>query len=233
VDEAQWLTCTTPAPLLGYVGTAARVPAGSGLLPSPAEARRYQLFAAACCRRIWEYVPDPRSRWAVEVAERYADGMAQRTDLREAAAGAAAVVERPIIGIRGAGHVGALACSCAARERRNNSTPAVFDPSMAYEVAKWAAQEAGEGEPPAQADLVRCLFGNPFRPVTFDQAWRTAEVLRFARAVYAERAFERLPILADLLEEAGATDVALLGHLRGPRPHALGCHALDVVLGTR
>ena len=80
-------------------------------------------------------------------------------------------------------------------------------------------------------DLLRCVFGNPFRPVTFDPAWRTAEVLRLAEAIYAERAFDRLPILADLLEEAGATDAALLAHLRGPGPHALGCHALDAILG--
>jgi hypothetical protein len=45
------------------------------------------------------------------------------------------------------------------------------------------------------------------------------------------RRFEDLPVLADLLEEAGCTDAALLGHLRGPGPHVLGCHALDAVLG--
>jgi hypothetical protein len=45
------------------------------------------------------------------------------------------------------------------------------------------------------------------------------------------RRFEDLPVLADLLEEAGCTDAALLGHLRGPGPHILGCHALDAVLG--
>jgi hypothetical protein len=78
---------------------------------------------------------------------------------------------------------------------------------------------------------LRCLFGNPFRPVAFDRAWRTADGLRMAESIYAARAFDRLPVLADLLEEAGATDAALLAHLRGPGPHALGCHALDAALG--
>ena len=55
-------------------------------------------------------------------------------------------------------------------------------------------------------------------------------VLR-AESVSAARRFEDLPVLADLLEEAGLTDAALLGHLRGPGPHALGCWALDAVLG--
>jgi hypothetical protein len=49
--------------------------------------------------------------------------------------------------------------------------------------------------------------------------------------VSAVPAPNRLPVLADLLDEAGATDAALLAHLRGPGPHALGCHALDAVRG--
>jgi hypothetical protein len=54
-----------------------------------------------------------------------------------------------------------------------------------------------------------------------------------AEVIYDGRRFEDLPVLADLLEEAGLTDAALLGHLRGPGPHALGCHALDAVLGKQ
>jgi hypothetical protein len=41
----------------------------------------------------------------------------------------------------------------------------------------------------------------------------------------------RLAILADMVEEAGATDLHLLGHLRSPGPHVRGRHALDAVLG--
>jgi hypothetical protein len=42
---------------------------------------------------------------------------------------------------------------------------------------------------------------------------------------------ERLPVLADALEDAGCDDRALLGHLRGPGPHVGGCWALDLILG--
>ena len=49
--------------------------------------------------------------------------------------------------------------------------------------------------------------------------------------IYQERAFERLPILADALEEAGCDDPDILSHLRGPGPHVRGCWALDLVLG--
>jgi hypothetical protein len=54
---------------------------------------------------------------------------------------------------------------------------------------------------------------------------------RLAESIYSGRRFADLPVLADLLEEAGLTDAALLGHLRDPGPHVLGCFALDAVLG--
>jgi hypothetical protein len=85
-----------------------------------------------------------------------------------------------------------------------------------------------------KAAMLRCLFGNPFRPATIDSAWLSADsssVPRLARAIYYDRAFEHLAVLADALEEAGCTDAELLGHLRQPGPHVRGCWALDLLLG--
>ncbi len=79
------------------------------------------------------------------------------------------------------------------------------------------------------------MFGNPFRerPAVAPAwlAWEGGTVPRLARAVYDERAFERLPVLADALEEAGCTNEDVLIHLRAPRAHARGCWALDRLLG--
>ena len=80
-------------------------------------------------------------------------------------------------------------------------------------------------------ELIREVFGNPFRPVAFDPAWRTPTVLALAGPAYADQAFDRLPILADALEDAGCDAADLLAHLRGPGPHVRGCSALDLVLG--
>ena len=83
-----------------------------------------------------------------------------------------------------------------------------------------------------QCDLLRDVFGNPFRPGRANPAWlhrNDGAVLKVAQAIYDERAFERLPILADALEDAGGAAEALLGHLRGPGPHARGCWALDLL----
>jgi hypothetical protein len=54
---------------------------------------------------------------------------------------------------------------------------------------------------------------------------------RLALAIYEDRAYERLPILADALEEAGCDDTDILSHLRSPGPHARGCWPVDALLG--
>jgi hypothetical protein len=56
------------------------------------------------------------------------------------------------------------------------------------------------------AALLREHFGNPFRPVPFDPRWRTADTVGLARGIYEDRAFDRLPLLADALMDAGCAD---------------------------
>src|SRR5262249_42655294 len=53
-----------------------------------------------------------------------------------------------------------------------------------------------------QTHLLREIFGNPFRPVTLDPAWLTSTVVALAQGIYEERAFDRMPILADALQDA-------------------------------
>src|SRR5262249_24211602 len=94
------------------------------------------------------------------------------------------------------------------------------------------AERGGWALPCARAAaLVREVLGNPFRPAGCEPAWRTETALALARRVYDERAFERLPILADALEDAGCDGAGLLAHLRGGGDHVRGCWALDLVLG--
>lgn len=55
-----------------------------------------------------------------------------------------------------------------------------------------------------------------------------------ALAAYVEevRDWAALPVLADLLEDEGCVvGRELLGHLRGPGPHCLGCWAVRMILG--
>src|SRR5262249_53955080 len=90
-----------------------------------------------------------------------------------------------------------------------------------------------------QVALIRCVFGNPFRPHAIDPAWLTRNdgtVKQLAQAAYEERDLPsghldvtRLGVLADALEEAGCTSADLLEHLRGPGPHVRGCWAVDLL----
>ena len=83
-----------------------------------------------------------------------------------------------------------------------------------------------------QAEFIREVFGNPFRPVTVDPAWLTSDVRLLATGIYDEKAFDRLPILADALQDAGCDNDDILNHLRDTgATHVRGCWALDLVLG--
>jgi hypothetical protein len=82
-----------------------------------------------------------------------------------------------------------------------------------------------------QAQFLRDIFGNPFRPPVFSPSWRTDTAVALARQAYDSRDFSILPILADALEEAGSESEDILAHCRGPGPHVRGCWVVDLVLG--
>src|SRR5262249_34848589 len=92
-----------------------------------------------------------------------------------------------------------------------------------------------QDEREAQCDLLRDLFGNPFRPAALDLAWlaRGGRGRELAEQIYVGRRFADPPPLADALEEAGCTDSAVLCHCRQPGGHVLGCWCLDLLLGQR
>jgi hypothetical protein len=93
------------------------------------------------------------------------------------------------------------------------------------------SREAGHRERAMQLVTLRCIFGNPFRPVVVDGSWRTTDVVALAQAIYEERAFDRMPILADALEDAGCTFQQILNHCRQSGVHVRGCFAIDLILG--
>jgi hypothetical protein len=108
-----------------------------------------------------------------------------------------------------------------------------FHPSKVEEFEELERRLSAVREPEiaAQVALVRCVFGNPFRPVTLAPAWLTASVRQLAQAIYDDRAFDRLPILADALEDVGCDNADVLGHCRQGGEHVRGCWVVDLVLG--
>jgi hypothetical protein len=212
MTEAQWLACRDPDALLDFLLEEAR----HLRRPQP-DRRKLRLLACACCRRAWPALADERSRQAVEVAERYADHQATRQELARAF-----LLARAIDPIGNAGQAAAAAAAPWGRLGR-----AAEQAALAVDVRRWADERA------AQAALFRDLFGNPFRPAPVIDprwlSWNAAAVPELARAIYREHAFNRLPALAAALEAAGCADPDLLGHCRGPGPHARGCWVVDLI----
>jgi len=105
----------------------------------------------------------------------------------------------------------------------------------ALEVVQAAVDAAvdPDAERATQAAILRDIFGNPLRQVAVDPfwlSWNGGTVVKLAQGIYDERAFDRLPILADALEDAGCDSDDILTHLRGPGPHYRGCWCLDRLL---
>jgi hypothetical protein len=195
--------------------------------------RKGRLFAVACCYRIWYLLMDHRSRTAVDVAAQYADGLVSEAQLRaaEAAAEAAHRDAFRAKGKRGASAEWAAEFAAtsdawfAAGRASGFASVAAGDPLAGDPVPKPAQEES------AQARLVLCIFGPlPFRLVTVDPYWRTSNVTALAKAIYDDRAFDRLPILADALEDAGCDNADILNHCRQPGEHVRGCWVVDLVL---
>jgi hypothetical protein len=210
VTEEQWLRAGDLQSMTTY-------------LRRDCHARKLRLFACACCRTAWDLLTDRRARWAVEVAERLSDGEEDDEGRRMARYGAQiARGEAP-------NSRAVRAAIRAAYEATNPDAGIAASYSCGY-----LAPGGGEGED-VQQNIYRCLlrdiFGNPFRPVTLDPRWQTETVVALATGIYAERAFDRMPILADALEEAGCDNRDVLDHCRGNGPHVRGCWVVDLLLG--
>ncbi len=216
MTEAEWLDETDPTKMLEF-------------LSSSGSPRKFRLYACACCRIVWKRLEFAICQHIVEVSERYADGVATE-DERLAVCimnnsmlkGVSRTNRDPRVNAFLASRATAYhndATYVSAIEAQNNSHRLIADEN-------WQTRA---GLP--FSEILRDIFGNLFRPVAFDPAWRTSTAISIAEGIYNDRAFDRLPILADALQDAGCENADLLNHLRGEGPHVKGCWALDLVLG--
>jgi hypothetical protein len=87
-----------------------------------------------------------------------------------------------------------------------------------------------------QCNLLREIFGNPFRPVELDPLWLTEGVQYFSEEIYYRRSFEpdRMDMLVRALQGyAYCTNEAVLAHCREPGPHVRGCWVIDLLRERR
>jgi hypothetical protein len=204
MTESEWQKSAEPHAMLEFLQS-------SGLVSK----RKLRLFAVACSRRVWDWI-DALGRSAVEVAERYADGLANSEDLRAAR-----------LACQGAG--GQAAWYAAA------TNPAIAAGNAARSAQAGVANNALLGseaaELLAQARFIREIFGNPFSPASLNPSWLTPNVVELAQTIYDDRNFNRLPELAAALEDAECNNQEIMVHCRMPGPHVRGCFVVDLLLG--
>jgi hypothetical protein len=198
--------------------------------------RKYLLFVAACVRRIEHLLwPDAR-RTMLVLHERYADGQLTTQKESRARKNLRAAARRPYPNdARGragayaaAGEVVSWLLVCPL----DSDPEAILDGIDAALRCDPERAERADREAAHQAELLRDIYGNPFRPVAFSPVWRTDTALALGRQMYEARDLGAMPILADALQDAGCDRADILDHCRGPGPHVRGCWVVDLLLGN-
>jgi hypothetical protein len=230
MTEAEWMDCTDPHKMMGY-------------LRDKMSDRKLRLFACACCRRVWHLLSDERSRKAVEVAEKFSDGV----NSNEEAVGVLQRLHTRLAELEGDFRLQAeVALDCcrngpfsaaletACRTERLQVVTACLPDDWFSEKSTATRVETQKEVKGVQTQLLRCIFGPLlFRPVTLNPAWQTATVLSLAQSIYDQRQFENMSILADALEDAGCKNAEILTHCRQPEEHVRGCWVVDLILGKK
>jgi len=227
MTEAEWLAATNPDRMLWSISGSFEAERlwVSRRRPSP---RKWYLLGVACCRRVWEQIAEAENRLVVETVELFADGLVSDDQLARVAAAAVDCGYRVY-------HDPRLHRAYSATDAlgRGVGLDATLEHSCSVAVGHAAYAVGGErrDEMQVQSHLIRDIFGNPFRPAVVDPRWLTETAVEIARGICDDRAFERLPILADALQDAGCEDAEVLSHCREPGTHVRGCWVIDLVLG--
>jgi hypothetical protein len=234
LTEDEWLSCSDPVQMLEQ-------------LEKVASDRKLRLFACACCRSVCDSLTQ-RGEKLIEVAERYADGLASPGEIVEAQTTASWDSRDGVVweaagwlasrSAKGASVAAAQLLAESARlsawEERSGQERAQMGSEVIAAIAAERATRVREEEDRKQCALLYDIFGNPFRTISIDPdwlLWNDGTVRKVAQGIYDDRAFPRMPLLADSLEKAGCNNRDILNHCRKSVGHVLGCWVLDLLLG--
>jgi hypothetical protein len=236
MTESEWAVCTDPTQMLEFLWASMK-----------ASDRKLRLFTVACGRLVWDVITLAELHAAIEVGERYADGLASEEE-REAAGPAAL-----------GAFYGHLRRGLDLRRVEINSLSQMFVATYAARVDKevtmyWKqgtsafrlkAREVAPLTEREHCSVLRDVFGPlPFRTVAVPPSlftWQNGTIARLVEAGYEIRRIpagtlepERLGVLADALEEAGYCEQKVLSHLRQQEgQHWRGCWVLDLLLNKK
>lgn len=229
MNETDWLAGLEPLAMLDH-------------LDGKASDRKLRLFACACVRRHWNLLRYRSPREAVQLAERFAQGLVAVEQLEQmrpqAEASSFNAPEFERLAYQAAAATLADLAIEAARTVvdllvRQKVLEAANEAISAIDEARLTA-EASAVEHRQQGRLINEVFGNPFRPVPIDPGWlnwSNGIVACMVRRIDEEQRMEELPYLADALFDAGCDEDTLLRHLREPGDHVPGCWVVDALMG--
>jgi hypothetical protein len=241
MTECDWLACSYTHELY------------QDLLICGLSRRKVLLLATAFFRRVWRFLDQEATRVAVEVAESYADGLVHPDEVLAVWTNAEyETAERLWLG-----PIAFDVCDCDYCMSRQEALwdqhggassavrSAVGSPEWVAARAAFYARDLAVWAGPMTERQLRAveerreqysLFRDVLSPAA-DEARRRPilprrndTVRKLAPAIYAERSFTDLPILADALEDAGCDDPDMLAHCRGPGAHVRGCWVVDLLL---
>lgn len=234
--EAAWFAYLQPGALIQYLEeTLPQLKGREGL-------RKRRLFASACCRQVWDALPDERFRIAVEAVDRAADAPELADEIDAWTAILAPLIKA--LGVvdllsRYPGHPDA-ARHASEQVHLSELIPEVslwnMDRRHAAEATMaalradwgWLAWMAFGGLKQHHCAILRDLFGNPFRPVQMNPRWFTTIVQALSEQIYQERDFALMPLLGDALQDAGCACTEILDHCT-EQVHVRGCWLIDLL----
>jgi hypothetical protein len=197
--------------------------------------RRLRLFSCGVCRHYQHLITHERVRKALDRAERFAEGELSDATMEKWHLEVRKITEEPTrkrLPEEGINRAVQWACLPS----RYGGYP------ESWSALVWQFRHVQKDEVRAEEvelvarTMLGDIYGHRFRPCSIEPgwlAWNGGTVPKFAQGIYEERAFDRLPILADALEDAGCVDGDILNHCRGPGPHVRGCWVIDLILGKQ
>ena len=245
MTEAEWLACADPIQLLKMLPTIITDHGFSFCSCCRVRCRRsvrfcqfyrkLRLLTLGCCRRIQSFLPHTVCVAVTNALEEYLENESEVEAYFDAVS--AFDITRgaryPKSRTQDDSAWNALYCSVHRKWTEHfDETFAERRIEIAVTTSVDAVDCAGESEKQAQRHGLLDIFGNPFRPIILAPSWLTSTVLALAEGIYADRAFDRLPILADALQDAGCENPNVLDHCRNPNgEHVRGCWVVDEILG--
>lgn len=248
MNESQWLTVNELRPMVEFLRDKAGV-------------RKQRLFAIACCRSVWHDLTDEERRYvesaeqyvegnnlhdAQHIAapftgdhlshwkrcyEKYKylerthdcdpDYKQEIEDSWDASSLASRAFHRSIM-VRATTRSNALV---------EVSTTYRWEPYTEAGLAVEAAPIIYNDLIENPCDLLREIFGNPFRSLQFDELPKESVAIKIAREIYVNRDFDRMQMLADVLENSDFSTSEMVAHCRNDREHVRGCWVIDALIG--